>query len=94
MKNWNREEQAIVSDYQAGKIKERAAECARRNEQGFKHNWTVEQHESALIAKAESLLAAATAETMAKTNSSKNGRATFANYRDADKALAQFGFGE
>lgn len=70
MATWNREEQGIVSDYQNGKISERAAECARRNEQGFKHNWTVEQHEAALIAKAISLIAAST--PAAKSPSGQN----------------------
>lgn len=70
MATWNREEQGIVSDYQNGKITERAVEYARRNEQGFKHNWTVAQHEAALIAKAESLIAA----SEPANNKQSNGR--------------------
>ena len=52
----NKEEQAIVDQYNAGTLRERAENAARRNEQGFKEGWTVEQHEAWFIAKAVSLI--------------------------------------
>lgn len=53
----NREEQSIVYAYENGTISQIAKERARRNEQGFTYNWTSEQHETALIQKAKSLIA-------------------------------------
>jgi hypothetical protein len=57
----NREEQSILFAYENGTINEIAVQMARRNEQNFKYNWTVEQHEEALIKKAKSLLSDVTA---------------------------------
>ena len=51
----NNEEKSILAAYKNGTINTLASEYARRNERGFKYNWTVDQHEAALIQKAQSL---------------------------------------
>jgi len=56
----NREEQSILFKFENGGLGKLAIEYARINEQGFKHNWTVEQHEAALVAKANELQASQT----------------------------------
>lgn len=51
----NRTEQAIVWEKENGGLENRAAEMARRNEQGFKFGWTTEQHLASLEEKYVSL---------------------------------------
>jgi len=67
----NNEEKAIIFAYESGTITEKAIESARRNERGFKYNWTVEQHEEAYIAKAKELQAMEVTADAPKSNKSK-----------------------
>lgn len=58
----NRTEQAIIWEKENVGLETRAAEMARRNEQGFKYGWTAEQHLSSLEEKYISLKAQEAAE--------------------------------
>lgn len=91
----NREQQSILYAAENGTLENIAKEKARRNEAGWQEGWTVEQHLAYLEKKAAELKAELEAEAVAEAKKKGfSGRAVFANYRDADKALEQFGFGE
>lgn len=51
----NREEKSILYAYENGTLEAIAQEKARRNEVGFTHNWTTEQHLERLTKKAKEL---------------------------------------
>ena len=87
----NREEKAIVAAFQNGTINAIAAEYARCNERGFKYNWTVEQHETDLTQKAQSLLTeCAPAANTAKAAPAKTFNTGFGYYGTARDAARGF----
>lgn len=91
----NREQQSILYAAENGTLENIAKEKARRNEAGWQEGWTEEQHLAYLQKKAIELKAEVEAEAAAEAKKRGfSGRATFANYRDADNALKGFGFGE